>query len=273
MRLDRVLSTTILITATVGVLSAIGYSAIGSAHPNPTSGQAGGFTVWTAIAVLGYVLFPVLAALAVALLLVAALVLSAHAIERGRAAPEDPTSPAPPGGTSRWIVPGLAIVAAIAIGLALTALVVRPLDTPERRVEAYLSATRTGDDARALGAWVVFSRMRDPAPLLARRNDLTHELASARVGQTYTVRRTEWWRTCCEPGPIDSPRNAGLARMHVTATDASGRTYELVFEIFVRDITWWGDAGSPSTRDWTLYEVHREGDPCLFPSTAFGCAR
>ena len=167
----------------------------------------------------------------------------------------------------------MALVAPIAIGLAIAALIVRPLDTPERRVEAYLSATRTGEEAKALDAWVVFSRIRDPAPLLARRTDLTHELASARVGQTYRIGRTEWWRTCCTPGPIGDARDAGLARMHVTATDATGRPHDLVSEIFVRDITWWGEAGGPSTRDWTLYEVHREGDLCLVPSSAYGCVR
>jgi hypothetical protein len=66
---------------------------------------------------------------------------------------------------------------------------------------------------------------------------------------------------------------AGLARAHVTATDPSGKTYELVFEVFVKNLTWWGDAGGETVRDWTLYEVHRASEPCVFPSSAYGCAR
>ena len=172
------------------------------------------------------------------------------------------------------VLVALGIAGGIALILALLLVVVRPLDTPERQVDGYLSATGAGDEARALDAWAVFSGGLHPLPaLLARRTTLTHELAARRVGTTYIVRPIDWWRTCCEPGPIDGPRNAGLARVHVAATDASGEEHDLVFEVFVKKLAWWGDAGGESVRDWTLYEVHREGDPCVFPSSAYGCAR
>ena len=174
--------------------------------------------------------------------------------------------------------PGVLVVLGTAGGIALVLavlfVVIRPLDAPERQVDAYLSATGAGDEARALDAWAVFTAGLHPLPaLLARRTALTRQLAAARVGTTHAIRSIEWWRTCCEPGPTDGPRNAGLARVHVAAIDASGAEHDLVFEVFVKKLAWWGDAGGESVRDWTLYEVHREGEPCVFPSSAYGCAR
>ena len=168
----------------------------------------------------------------------------------------------------------LGVAGGIVLILALLLVVIRPLDTPERQIDAYLAATGAGDEARALDAWAVFTGGLHPLPaLLARRSALTHDLAAARVGTAHAIHSIEWWRTCCEPGPIDNAANAGLARVHVTATDAGGNAHDLVFEVFVKKLTWWGDAGGETVRDWTLYEVHREGEPCVFPSSAYGCAR
>jgi len=144
-------------------------------------------------------------------------------------------------------------VGGLAVFVALVAwqFVVSPaLDAPERRVADYLAATASGDEQRALGAWAVFAGGIHPlAPLLTRRTSLTHELAAGHVGQHYTIRSVEWWRTCCEPGPIDDKGNAGLARVHVTTTDANAQSYQLVFEVFVKKLTWWGDAGGDTVRD------------------------
>jgi hypothetical protein len=167
----------------------------------------------------------------------------------------------------------LGIAGAVAL-LAAIVVIVRPFDTPQRQVDAYLAATAAGDEAAALRAWAVFTGGIHPLPaLLARRTELTAELAAKRVGTTHTIRSIEWWRTCCEPGPIDDQRNAGLARVHVTASDPNGASYELVFEVFVKKVNWSGDAGGDTVRDWTLYEVHRETEACVFPSPAYGCGR
>ena len=162
----------------------------------------------------------------------------------------------------------------VALLVVLFVVVARPFDTPERQVDAFLAATAAGDESRALDAWAVFTGGIHPLPaLLARRTELTHELAAKGVGTTHVIRSIEWWRTCCEPGPIDDPGSAGLARAHVSATDPSGASYDLVFEVFVKKLNWWGDAAGETVRDWTLYEVHRETDACLFPSSAYGCGR
>jgi hypothetical protein len=175
---------------------------------------------------------------------------------------------------SRRLVIAASVTGGLAIILALVLLVVRPFDTPERQIDAYLAATSAGDEGRALAAWPIFTGGIHPLPaLLARRTELTRELAAKRVGASHVVRSIEWWRTCCEPGPTDDQRNAGLARVHVTATDPGGSAYELVFEVFVKTLNWNGDAGGETVRDWTLYEVHRASETCVFPSTAYGCGR
>lgn len=167
----------------------------------------------------------------------------------------------------------VAVVGIAIVSLAAWAFVIRPaLDTPERRVATYLSATSSGNEGAALEAWVPY-----PATVLintelrARRADLTHELTMLRVGRTYAIRSVDWWRTCCEPGLVDGEGNAGLARMHVIATDQAGNEHRLVFEVWVKTLTWWGDAAGETVKDWTLYEVHRVGEPCHLSGPTFGC--
>lgn len=151
-------------------------------------------------------------------------------------------------------------------------------DTPERHIARYLGATARGDENAAMEEWSVFVSGTDPrfhAPdqLVERRRALTIELATNHVGRTYKVTSTEWWATCCTPRPIDDPKNAGLARVHVTTTGEDGGIYRLVFEVWVKDLTYWGDAAGEWLHDWRLYEVHEDGQPCVFPSTAYGCIR
>ena len=170
----------------------------------------------------------------------------------------------------RAVITGVAIAIA---SLAAWALVIRPaLDTPERRVAAYLAATGSGDEGAALDAWVPYpATVLISTELRARRADLTHQLTTLRVGGTYAIRSVDWWRTCCEPGLLDGPSNAGLARMHVTATDQAGTEHRLVFEVWVKTLTWWGDAAGETVKDWTLYEVHQEGESCHLARPPFGC--
>jgi hypothetical protein len=152
------------------------------------------------------------------------------------------------------------------------------LDSPERHVARYLDATARGDGSAAMNEWAVYvsatdARFHAPDELVARRHDLTVDLATNRVGRSYAVTRTEWWATCCTPRPIDDPKNAGLARVHVTTSGENGKTYRLVFEVWVKDLSYSGDAGGEWLHDWRLYEVHEEDQPCVFPSTAYGCIR
>src|SRR5512142_2313937 len=118
-------------------------------------------------------------------------------------------------------------------------------DTPERHVARYLAATSAGNFRGALSEWAVYDTGTNlPAfdPLLVRRNDLTAELSTAHAGRDEKVTRVAWWRTCCEPGEIGDQANAGLARVHVTTHGADGTSYDLVFEVAVPGVVYWGDA-------------------------------
>lgn len=164
------------------------------------------------------------------------------------------------------------IAAALAASGAIAFLGWSYANAPERRVDAFLAATRSGDEAAALEAWPLFTGGAHPrAELVQRRLDLTRALVALRVGASHRVVSIEWWRTCCEPGPIEDAGNAGLARIGVVATDRDGREHRLVLRVFVKQLTWWGDAAGERFREWRLYEVHREDEPCVFPSTAYGC--
>jgi len=142
----------------------------------------------------------------------------------------------------------------------------------------YLAATGRGDVTDALNEWTVWVSPTDPRlhasdELIRRRDDLTSALAAGHVGRELSITATDWWSTCCDPRPTTDRGNAGLARVHVTARGDDGHDHRLVFEIYVKDIVWWGSAGGDWFQDWRLYEVHTEEQQCLFGSTAVGCAR
>jgi hypothetical protein len=150
-------------------------------------------------------------------------------------------------------------------------------DTPERHVARYLSATSLGDANAAMEEWTVFvsatdARFHAPDELVQRRRNLTSDLATNRVGRDFQITAIDWWTTCCDPRPTTKD-NAGLARVHVTTSGNDGRSRRLVFEVWVKDLVWWGSAGGEWLHDWRLYEVHGEDEPCVFPSTAYGCIR
>lgn len=148
-------------------------------------------------------------------------------------------------------------------------------DSPERHVARYLDATSFGDFPRAIGQWATYDgNARMPTePIAARRHDMTVDLASNRVGRSYTITSIEYRRTCCTPDRVDDLRGAGLARVHITTTGENGKTYRLVFEVWVKELTWWGDAKGEWLHDWRLYEVHTEDEARVFPDPAYGCIR
>jgi hypothetical protein len=150
-------------------------------------------------------------------------------------------------------------------------------DTPEAHVARFLSATSRGDASAAMDEWIVYVNASDPrfhAPdeLVQRRRDLTAELSAQRMGREFQITAIDWWATCCDPRPTTKD-NAGLARVYVTTRGAAGQSRRLVFEVWVKDLVWWGDAGGEWLHDWRLYEVHDEDEPCVFGSSAVGCVR
>lgn len=157
----------------------------------------------------------------------------------------------------------LLLLVPIVVVAAAAFLLYGPLSDPppDSRVAEFLGSTARGDEAAALAVWQTCCSA--PPSLEARRLGLTRELAAVGAGQQFRIEFTEWWRTCCEPGIIDDPRNAGRARMFVTATDRAGATHELIFEVLTRDGAYWGDAAGYPRRDWTLREVYPRGEQSL----------
>lgn len=131
-------------------------------------------------------------------------------------------------------------------------------DTPEARISTYLQAMARGDANAGLATWVLADHRLLPE-LLARRDAVTGALASARPG-SYRIERIEWWATCCEPRPIEGPRNAGLARTYVKIAGQG----DYVFDVLARDGAYWGDAAGYPPHNWTLRDVYRAGYPPLF---------
>jgi hypothetical protein len=102
--------------------------------------------------------------------------------------------------------------------------------------------------------------------LQERRESVTEELLAMGVGLRYDVAGVEWWRNCCEPGPIDSPENAGVARLHLALTGEQDSRVQY----YVADVSttgpYWGLAGGDPIRRWRLLDVYRQGErPLGFP--------
>jgi hypothetical protein len=134
-------------------------------------------------------------------------------------------------------------------------------DVPEARVRDYLAATQRGDDGAAAAMWQL-RELPQVAGLRERRDGTTARLAAAHAALV-RIERIEWWRTCCEPGVIGDPRNAGLARATVILHTSTGDE-RFIFDVLAKTTTYWGDAGGNPPHDWTIRDVYPDGAAPLF---------
>jgi hypothetical protein len=154
-------------------------------------------------------------------------------------------------------------------GSALRATVVEQLtgETPEARIDAYVQAVLRGDAQSALTAWELPDwdlPAGRSALLAARREQVTRDLLGAGFQHDYMILHIEWWRTCCEPGPICSSREAGGARVSVQFLDREGRPLSYTLDLFTRDGAYWGGAMGYPPRQWALRDVYPTGEEPLF---------
>jgi len=141
-------------------------------------------------------------------------------------------------------------------------------ETPEKKVEAYLAAVRQGEREVAMGRWPGSERA--GTEYEARRQGVTDELLSFGPSLRYGVVDVEWWRNCCEPGPIDDPDSAGVARMRVQISNQQGRVALYIFDVTTTR-SYWGRAGGNPFRRWVLRDIYREDEsPLAFPVRAEG---
>ncbi len=133
-------------------------------------------------------------------------------------------------------------------------------ETPSAKVDAYVRAVARGDEAAALDLWeppaVDLPNGRSTA-LRQQRVDVTRALIAVGIRPDVAIRSIEWWRTCCEPGLIDGPRDAGGARLRIRLIDRSGVALDYVVEVFDRD----GSSSSSGlrallTRHWVVRDVY-----------------
>lgn len=152
---------------------------------------------------------------------------------------------------------------------ALTTFVERIMnETPEAKVAAYFGAVMKGDERKALAIWQLpeweaWEASKAARPLSERRENVTKELL-ARGIKDYDILDIEWWRTCCEPGVIDNPREAGGARISVQLTSRDNAKHVYILDVFHRETSYWGGAVGYLPRYWVLRDVYPSGQKPLF---------
>jgi len=140
-------------------------------------------------------------------------------------------------------------------------------ETPSAKVAAYVGAVARGDEATALRLWELPStNLPDgrAAALGRRRMDVTRALIAAGVRSDVTIRSVEWWRTCCEPGVIADPGEAGGARLQIQLVDRQGSALRYVVDVFDRDGAYWGAAAGNPARHRVVRDVYPADQPPLF---------
>jgi hypothetical protein len=127
--------------------------------------------------------------------------------------------------------------------------------TPEAQIAAYMSAIATGERQAALDLWLEPGASH-PA-LATRRQSVTDELLVFGPSLGYRVLEVEWWRTCCEPGVIDEPEQAGGARVRVEVS-AQGHPAAVYFFGLQVPGGYWGAAEGNRVREWVILDVYPE---------------
>jgi len=140
-------------------------------------------------------------------------------------------------------------------------------ETPHAKIRAYVRAVVRGDETAALASWELPTwELPDgqSSALSERRRAVTRELMVAGVTADFLVLGTQWWRTCCEPGVINNPRDAGGARVSIQFLDRNGSPLIYVFDLFTRGGPYWGGAMGYPPRRWALRDVYPSSQEPLF---------
>lgn len=119
-----------------------------------------------------------------------------------------------------------------------------------------------GDAEGALAAWRLDRRRANETTIAERRGSVTAAIRDLSV-RRFQIEVVQWWRTCCEPGIVDGPANAGLARA-VVRLDTTTGSQHYMFDVLARETTYWGDATGSPPHEWTLRDVYPTGEAPLF---------
>ncbi len=134
-------------------------------------------------------------------------------------------------------------------------------ETPQAKAAAYIQAITQGDETTALPMWELpyLTNSEQLDALSTRRKQVTSDLLAAELDSKFTILHIEWWGTCCEPGVTEDARSAGGARVHVQLIDKSGLPLIYIFDVFVRDLPYWGAAEGYPLRHWVIRDIYPEG--------------
>ena len=132
-------------------------------------------------------------------------------------------------------------------------------ETPQVKVDAFMGAIILGNRSTAVDLWYLDDLSPDSdkyKALQARREKVTDELLHAQIQPEYMILRTEWWRTCCEPGVICDARGAGGARLHIQLIDSQGLPAHYIFDVFSVEQPYWGAAMGYPPRHWVIRDIY-----------------
>lgn len=147
-------------------------------------------------------------------------------------------------------------------------------NTPEVKIENYISAVSNGNKEQALMEWTVLEkdRYKDKSSMLnaeyySQLNNqlrktgetITQDLISKKINPTYKIQKVEWWSTCCEPHIIENPRMSGHAKFYVELTDSNKTTSVYIFNLEVPG-GYDGGLTSHYVRHWVIDDIYPENN-------------
>jgi hypothetical protein len=132
--------------------------------------------------------------------------------------------------------------------------------TPQAEVTRFLTAVAKGDRPTALALWP--GSQGADAALEARRKWVLDDLEALGPQLQHRVLEVEWWRTCCEPGVIEDPRQAGAARVRAAVRGVNQPERIYLFDLQVPG-GYPGTAAGGRVRQWAILDVYPEGQAPL----------
>jgi len=141
-------------------------------------------------------------------------------------------------------------------------------NTPQKRIDAFISSIRADRGRRAFTLWEIegSASQESANPLKARRKQVIADLVGAGITNDTLILGTEWWTTCCEPHVTCREIEAGGARVSVQVLDKDGNPQLYIFDVFNREQPYWGGAEGYRRRDWVIRDVYPfEEEPLYWP--------
>lgn len=137
-------------------------------------------------------------------------------------------------------------------------------ETPQAKLETYVHAVATGNQGTALDQWELpqLSNQEQLNALTERRKQVTSDLLAAELSPKFRILHIQWWWTCCEPDVLEESRGAGGARIQVQLLDKKSLPLIYIFDIFVRNLPYWGTAEGYPLRHWeftcTMWRIRKK---------------